>query len=1127
MNGNRLAQNVMMWLGIVYMFVAVIMMTPYTHQLDDIKVTLIHIMGPILIVAYLAFLGLGYLEIPRRGIWIPLAVYFGVLALAALFTEPFARWQAWLGFWMQWVLLGPFLAFFASCQEKTRLRKVMLAFMLLTFICSGFGLAHRGVKDVQRENGKTVRSRSGIATWVVNHYREPFQELLKQRSRRIDEFEQLEQEYRQSQDPAVKAQLQKRLREVHGVVQQQTRRAMAMEKQLSDSVLYKLAATFDSRGAQNTMLSLILNRSFFAAFLLMQIPIAIGVFLFTGGWFRRMLEARDSKSRWRSVLSVSFLWQLIAFITIVMSLIALIHTRSKISIYLGIEAGLFMLAVLYFFVARNTVQRRLKWFLIVVGSALLLAPLTLLFSEGVSFLKLLNPDEMQDFVNNFIVSFTSRFIIWKGGLEAWLAHPLIGNGSMTFGIMFPFHRLPYYYLFEISHRTIFSHNFFLDLLSESGILGFGAFMTFLGFLYVKTLQLIRHDPDGEKNVMALCVLAGLTGFLLNNVVSPNSRWPIGAISLWSSLGIVAGLINRPRRPESDHERSEGIAPSNRQRKLAWALCGLSVIAGIYTSNYGVRYFKGSMANNVGLQLTGEIGGTQTVTQYRQQLINARNRLQRGNLSGQALEQAKAQVAQLEAEFESVRSKAADAFREAIRLNPYFTTSYYKLATLEFQGPRMQASTEDYERALRTYKRLQAMGPEYSQVRLNLASCYQNLNEPFKALDNYERAAEMTIDLEILKIYLGFVNRLAMISGWPEMAPEEILQPVRLAKKLQKGKSPLEQYLWKKLKPETQKSADAVSIKEAEKARELAEEAQEYRMKADANPRRENHWKAKAKEKEEKEAPLHEKINALRNQLADDLNAVLRGPSIYEEERFAGVNLSKQTQLWLEDKVRITDTKAVFLNRSLLEDAFPKAVKNNMRETATRHTLQAMKYWEILIDNDMPIRPSEYAKRDEILKEAAGYYVSTAEYGPFAQRIEALKKFLEIDPEEKRITDRLFELYLRQGALEEMAQYLQEQIDIFPEKPSLWQWQARLNLERGKLREAKKSALMLEKLHPRADALNWLFYKIYEAAEKPELAIPYAQKYVQEGDELKWKNEARRFLKKHDAMPEDQTSEAGA
>ena len=73
---------------------------------------------------------------------------------------------------------------------------------------------------------------------------------------------------------------------------------------------------------------------------------------------------------------------------------------------------------------------------------------------------------------------------------------------------------------------------------------------------------------------------------------------------------------------------------------------------------------------------------------------------------------------------------------------------------------------------------------------------------------------------------------------------------------------------------------------------------------------------------------------LQESLVEDFNAIIRGPSIYEERRFAGITLSAQTQQLLAR----TPPPGSFprLNRSLLEDAYPSAlVKSRSGDEAAK------------------------------------------------------------------------------------------------------------------------------------------------------------------------------------------------
>jgi drug/metabolite transporter (DMT)-like permease len=63
-------------------------------------------------------------------------------------------------------------------------------------------------------------------------------------------------------------------------------------------------------------------------------------------------------------------------------------------------------------------------------------------------------------------------------------------------------------------------------------------------------------------------------------------------------------------------------------------------------------------------------------------------------------------------------------------------------------------------------------------------------------------------------------------------------------------------------------------------------------------------------------------------LVTDLNALIRGGPIYDPQRFAGVGLSAQTQDLLARNPR--SEAQVYLNRLLLEDAYPRVLAQNRR-----------------------------------------------------------------------------------------------------------------------------------------------------------------------------------------------------
>jgi hypothetical protein len=66
-------------------------------------------------------------------------------------------------------------------------------------------------------------------------------------------------------------------------------------------------------------------------------------------------------------------------------------------------------------------------------------------------------------------------------------------------------------------------------------------------------------------------------------------------------------------------------------------------------------------------------------------------------------------------------------------------------------------------------------------------------------------------------------------------------------------------------------------------------------------------------------------DTLLNLLTAEINRLLQGPSLYDAQRFAGVTISAETEQLLRENP--TGEQLVRLNRWLLEDAYPQAIRN--------------------------------------------------------------------------------------------------------------------------------------------------------------------------------------------------------
>jgi UDP-N-acetylmuramyl pentapeptide phosphotransferase/UDP-N-acetylglucosamine-1-phosphate transferase len=118
-------------------------------------------------------------------------------------------------------------------------------------------------------------------------------------------------------------------------------------------------------------------------------------------------------------------------------------------------------------------------------------------------------------------------------------------------------------------------------------------------------------------------------------------------------------------------------------------------------------------------------------------------------------------------------------------------------------------------------------------------------------------------------------------GPPVLRPNDLRDPASMAVKLRESRDPLSQYLWSQLLPETQ---DALRSYDSS-AGKLSEENQ--------------------------------------RKLVDALNGLLRGHSLFDEQRFAQVKLTDETRRFIQ--LNPQDEHLVHLNRMLLEEAYPSEI----------------------------------------------------------------------------------------------------------------------------------------------------------------------------------------------------------
>ncbi len=117
----------------------------------------------------------------------------------------------------------------------------------------------------------------------------------------------------------------------------------------------------------------------------------------------------------------------------------------------------------------------------------------------------------------------SRMAVYKDTVRMWWSKPLVGYGAGVFPLVFPT-----FQSFVIGTDINHAHNEYLELLSETGLIGAGLLAWFLVTLYRRGNRLIRPGSRSTGSPEMIAVLAGLTGLLVHGLVDFNFHIPANA-----------------------------------------------------------------------------------------------------------------------------------------------------------------------------------------------------------------------------------------------------------------------------------------------------------------------------------------------------------------------------------------------------------------------------------------------------------------------------------------------------------------------------------------------------------------------------------------------------------------------
>ncbi len=107
---------------------------------------------------------------------------------------------------------------------------------------------------------------------------------------------------------------------------------------------------------------------------------------------------------------------------------------------------------------------------------------------------------------------TGRIHFWSTTLQIIQNNPILGTGLDAYGVSFP-----KYDTWNGLFRLEYAHNDYLQVLSDSGIVGFALLILFIFLLFKQSLNVIRTSNDRFRRGTALGALAGCFGILIHSL----------------------------------------------------------------------------------------------------------------------------------------------------------------------------------------------------------------------------------------------------------------------------------------------------------------------------------------------------------------------------------------------------------------------------------------------------------------------------------------------------------------------------------------------------------------------------------------------------------------------------------
>jgi O-antigen ligase len=275
----------------------------------------------------------------------------------------------------------------------------------------------------------------------------------------------------------------------------------------------------EGSGWMSSVTGTFINRNYFAGYLLMVIPLSVGFLFF------REANQRISFHGWRHRLASLDGKALLLGFGVILMILGLFFSASRMGI-ISLLLSFSLSSLLFASHARGHKFAK---------TTVLIFSLAMLWAAWIG---------LDAVISRFFTTsedFKMRSLFWVNTSQIIKDFPLFGSGLGTFAQIFPTYRS-----FPIRGFVTHAENDFLQLVSDTGLVGTGILFALFLILFIKAISKIHSLPSGEPGrYIAIGALVGILALMFHSLVERNVQVPANAFLFTFLWALVLKITQQP------------------------------------------------------------------------------------------------------------------------------------------------------------------------------------------------------------------------------------------------------------------------------------------------------------------------------------------------------------------------------------------------------------------------------------------------------------------------------------------------------------------------------------------------------------------------------------------------------